>query len=62
MKEYLEKKVNAREFWCHDCTYKRNNSMKHGTCVVCNSEFKCSAYYYEMKRSEFPDKCYPCRV
>jgi hypothetical protein len=36
--------------------------MTKGTCSVCNEEYRCSAYYYEMKRSEFPDKCYKCRV
>mmetsp|Transcript_33503 Transcript_33503/g.32570 ORF Transcript_33503/g.32570 Transcript_33503/m.32570 type:complete len:150 (+) Transcript_33503:31-480(+) len=60
-KEFIEKRINAREFWCEPCTQKRNASMKKGLCEICGQEYQCSAYYYRMKKSDVPVLCYPCR-
>jgi len=54
--------MQEKEFWCFDCTTKRNSSMKKGKCEDCSNEYQCSAYYYEMKRSDFPTQCFHCRV
>lgn len=36
--------------------------MTKAICKECDEEYRCSSYYYEMKRAEFPDMCYRCRV
>jgi hypothetical protein len=35
--------------------------MKRGSCVDCKATFYSSAYWFEMKKSPFPDRCCNCR-
>jgi len=36
--------------------------MKEGICTVCTKVFKSSAYWFLMKKSDFPTTCAPCRL
>lgn len=36
--------------------------MKSGVCIVCSKPFKSSAYWFLMKKTDFPDKCSGCRL
>ncbi len=36
--------------------------MKEGTCKMCGLLFRSSAYWFLMKKSDFPDTCAPCRL
>jgi hypothetical protein len=35
--------------------------MEKGWCEVCGNGFKSSAYWFKMKRTDFPVKCGGCR-
>ena len=59
---YVSQRSQGFELWCDDCTTKRNDSMKKGKCVMCSKEFKSSAYWFLMKKTDFPDKCSACRL
>ena len=36
--------------------------MKAGVCETCGAGFKSSAYWFQMKKTDFPVKCSPCRL
>jgi hypothetical protein len=35
--------------------------MKSAQCSLCNRRFSSSAYWFKMKRADFPVNCYDCR-
>ena len=59
---YVDQRSKGFELWCNPCTKKRNESMKPGTCCMCGAGFKSSAYWFQMKKTDFPDKCSACRL
>lgn len=61
-KHYAEKRNQGFELWCETCTQKRDDSFKKANCVDCSKEFKSSAYWFQMKKTDFPTKCSACRL
>ena len=59
---YATQRNEGKELWCDDCTSKRQKSMKAGTCEDCGKGFKSSAYWFLMKKTDFPVKCSGCRL
>ena len=58
---YIKKRLDQFEVWCDDCTVQRDRSMTSGNCKLCFQNFKFSAYWYKMKRSDNPVHCFECR-
>ena len=56
-KHYVGQRSQGFELWCDSCTKKRNSSMRAGTCETCGAGFKSSAYWFLMKKTDFPAKC-----
>lgn len=59
---YFSQREQGFELWCTSCTQKRNDSFKTANCSICGKGFKSSAYWFLMKKTDFPDKCSPCRL
>ncbi len=59
---YCTQREKEWELWCDSCTQKRDETMKEGICTVCTKVFKSSAYWFLMKKSDFPTTCAPCRL
>ena len=59
---YYSQREQGFELWCDTCTQKRNDSFKTANCSICGKGFKSSAYWFLMKKTDFPDKCSPCRL
>lgn len=59
---YFSQREQGFELWCSSCTEKRNNSFKTANCSICGKGFKSSAYWFLMKKTDFPDKCSSCRL
>jgi hypothetical protein len=59
---YTSQRSQGFELWCKDCTQKRNDSFKSKNCSWCSKSFKSSAYWFLMKKTDFPDKCSGCRL
>jgi len=59
---YCSQREKCWEIWCNTCTKKRDESLKTANCKVCGKPFKSSAYWFLIKKSDFPDKCCPCRL
>ena len=55
------KKVQCKENYCDDCSYQMKSTMKRGYCIDCNASFNSSIYWFNMKRTDFPVRCGPCR-
>ena len=52
------------ELWCYACKEKRDTSWKEGVCQIptCLKNFKSSAYWFKMKKTDFPTMCSKCRL
>jgi hypothetical protein len=59
---FIKQKQAAKELWCDDCTKKRDASMQIANCSLCKRRFTSSAYWFKMKRTDFPINCYNCRL
>ena len=59
---YVKKRNDNFELWCPDCTKKRDETFKSARCEVCTAPFKSSAYWFQMKKTDFPTKCSKCRL
>ncbi len=59
---YASKRNQGYELWCGSCTEKRDATFKSGTCETCGKGFKSSAYWFQMKKTDFPTKCSGCRL
>lgn len=59
---YYSQREQGFELWCTSCTKKRNDTFKTASCSICGKSFKSSAYWFLMKKTDFPDKCSPCRL
>lgn len=60
--KYCFQREKEFELWCDSCTWKRDNSMKEAICKDCRNPFHSSTYWYMMKKSDFPESCYNCRL
>jgi hypothetical protein len=59
---YYFQREQGYELWCDPCTAKRNNTFKEADCKLCGKHFKSSAYWFQMKKANFPDQCCACRL
>lgn len=59
---YKNKRVENKEIWCDPCSLKRSQSTKKGFCIDCGASFMSSAYWFFMKKTDFPVRCSGCRL
>ena len=61
-KHYVTQRNQCFELWCKPCTKKRDQTVRPGTCKICNKVFKSSGYWFLRKRADFPVLCSMCRL
>ena len=58
---YTHQKKKGWELWCGSCTKKRDESVREAACTICKFKFMSSAYWFKMKKTDFPEHCLTCR-
>ena len=60
--DLFDKKKKFWDAFCPSCDKRRIKSFTKNKCSKCFKPFVSSAFYYMMKRTEFPSKCQKCIV